>query len=363
MVKELAVNASLLISCFFVGNLLLTALRKRTFPIQLKPYLYSLGFGVMGVVLMIFSIHHSGTIIDFRLVAIALAAAYGGLLSSLLTSVMIGCFRVVLFGTSMMSALALESVLITGLICGLISRLVVNRVRQWFCLLLLVAISGSFSVAVELPNTRDMYTVIPVYWLGCIVTGSVAYVVSQYLRRSNRSLSQLEWNSRRDFLTDLNNARQFDLTINQMFSDSVDRQSEFSLLILDIDHFKRVNDQYGHQAGDAVLRDLARLLCDVIRVDDHVFRNGGEEFTVLLPECSREMSFDIAERIRAAVENHLFPLPGGRVLKVTISIGVATYPTMAADLGLLVERADQGLYLAKRAGRNKICVANEVVVG
>lgn len=129
----------------------------------------------------------------------------------------------------------------------------------------------------------------------------------------------------------------------------------FSLLVMDIDHFKRFNDTYGHAVGDNVLRLVARTLRDGMRSGlDLACRYGGEEMVVLLPETDAEGALISAERIRRDIEQAGLPGPDGVVLKVTISIGVATFPNQASGAAELFERADQALYKSKHRGRNRV---------
>jgi diguanylate cyclase (GGDEF)-like protein len=125
---------------------------------------------------------------------------------------------------------------------------------------------------------------------------------------------------------------------------------------MDIDHFKRINDSYGHAAGDAVLRQLADLLKRASRVEDLVFRYGGEEFAAVLPNASARAAVQIADRIRALVERYTF-LWDRQSVPVTLSIGVANLSGAEKDSQALIEAADAALYQAKRSGRNRVVVA------
>ena len=163
--------------------------------------------------------------------------------------------------------------------------------------------------------------------------------------------------SSRDPLTGLANRRQFELTIASEV-DRVARAGEPALvLMVDIDHFKRVNDAYGHPAGDLVLKAVAATLFDCIRPMDTVARFGGEEFAMILPNCGPSFGQAVAERIRAQVGAGRIVLPGGERVSVTVSIGGAFAPQWVRSSALLwVERADQQLYLAKSQGRNRACL-------
>ncbi len=166
--------------------------------------------------------------------------------------------------------------------------------------------------------------------------------------------------ARKDGLTDLYNHRFF----NQLLETEVSRARRYnrvvSLLMIDIDHFKRYNDSHGHPAGDVALKRLAYLLRHSSRDCDFVARYGGEEFAVIAPEASTDSARRMAERIRSLVEEAEFDgeevMAGGRL---TISIGVATFPMQASDKRELVERADEALYRAKALGRNRVVVYGE----
>jgi len=127
-------------------------------------------------------------------------------------------------------------------------------------------------------------------------------------------------------------------------------------LLLDIDHFKRINDTHGHAAGDAVLRQLADLLKRTSRVEDLVFRYGGEEFAAVLPNASARAAAQIADRIRSVVEKYSF-LWENQTIPVTLSIGVANLNGAEKDSQALIESADAALYQAKKSGRNRVVVA------
>jgi diguanylate cyclase (GGDEF)-like protein len=130
-----------------------------------------------------------------------------------------------------------------------------------------------------------------------------------------------------------------------------------SIVILDLDHFKKINDKYGHLGGDAVLLRFVEVVRGCLRQSDVLTRYGGEEFCILLPGVGRAGARVVGERIRAAIEASTF-FVGAVPLKVTSSVGVAELPSdAAATLSALVARADQALYIAKRDGRNRVSVA------
>ncbi len=162
--------------------------------------------------------------------------------------------------------------------------------------------------------------------------------------------------SSRDALTGLANRRAFELALAREV-DRVARSGEPALLLaLDIDHFKRVNDTWGHAAGDQVLQAVAAALLDSVRPMDLVARVGGEEFAIILPNCPSAFGQTVAERVRRRVQAEpVVVQPGGQRLSVTISVGGAFAPQWVRSTpALWQERSDQQLYLAKARGRNRV---------
>jgi diguanylate cyclase len=163
--------------------------------------------------------------------------------------------------------------------------------------------------------------------------------------------------SSRDALTGLANRRQFEIAIAREV-DRVARAGEPALLlVLDIDHFKKVNDVYGHDAGDAVIQSVANVLQDCVRPMDTVARIGGEEFAMILPNCAPTFGETVAERVRNKVATQTVAVVGGQNLQVTVSVGGAFAPQwVRSSSQLWLKRADQQLYQAKREGRNRTCL-------
>lgn len=164
--------------------------------------------------------------------------------------------------------------------------------------------------------------------------------------------------SQHDGLTDLYNHRMFVEKLAQEINRLQRTKKTLSLMMLDIDHFKQFNDTYGHQVGDAVLKELAAIILAQSRSHsiDICCRYGGEEFIIIMPELELKNAIAVAERIRKAVENHLFPIENNiREGKVTISIGVASIKSgeeLAPEK--LTKKADDALYTSKRNGRNQV---------
>ncbi len=157
-----------------------------------------------------------------------------------------------------------------------------------------------------------------------------------------------------DGLTGLHNHRVFREKLHEEIERSKRYVRDISLLMLDIDHFKKFNDTYGHQSGDTVLKTVSELIRNNIRNTDFGARYGGEEFAVILPETSGPQARIVAERLRTSISGHVFTLGSGEQQRVTVSLGYATFPRDADADEVLIKRADESLYASKHQGRNRV---------
>jgi two-component system cell cycle response regulator len=171
------------------------------------------------------------------------------------------------------------------------------------------------------------------------------------LVEKNRLLEHL---STTDSLTGLRNRRHLDEVLNAEFARSQRHGTSMAVAMADIDNFKQINDQYGHPAGDEVLRRIADTMQDIVRVTDCGARYGGEEFLVVLMNNDSEGGLVFAERLRSAVEALRIDVRGDEPLQVTISIGVASYQPDQQSAEALITAADEALYQAKTGGRNQV---------
>lgn len=176
-------------------------------------------------------------------------------------------------------------------------------------------------------------------------------------RRLEGDAQALEQLATRDGLSGLYNHRTFYTLLEDEIIRARRYKHPFSLLMIDVDHFKLVNDTHGHQAGDAVLRGLSERLTDLVRDVDRVCRYGGEEMTVILPDT--DAALEMGERLRAAVEATPFDIGAGQTIGITVSIGAASFPHNADTGQALVAAADTALYAAKQGGRNRVCGCEE----
>jgi diguanylate cyclase (GGDEF)-like protein len=186
-----------------------------------------------------------------------------------------------------------------------------------------------------------------------------AMIVKLRVRNQIQIVNQfrtIEHLSRIDQLTNIPNRRSFDERLRAEWNRTIREQTPISILILDVDKFKNYNDTYGHQQGDVLLQAVAQILSRLSRrSSDFAARWGGEEFVILLPNTPLAAALDIAERLRADIENEEVPYAGNTITKVTVSIGVNTQiPGQADSIDAFILGADKALYAAKELGRNKV---------
>ena len=167
--------------------------------------------------------------------------------------------------------------------------------------------------------------------------------------------AQLEHLAMMDDLTGLMNRRAFFIQGKKEISRTNRHKTPLSLLMLDVDGFKEVNDQYGHEAGDLVLQQISQKLVEQVREMDSVARMGGEEFSLLLPNTEKKDAAKLAERIRLAVEQESCQVQK-QTIHVTVSIGVASYSKKTPTLEDIIRQADHSMYKAKNLGRNRVVV-------
>ena len=163
-----------------------------------------------------------------------------------------------------------------------------------------------------------------------------------------------------DPLTDLYNRRYFDTIIEELISLSIRNKEPLCLILLDIDHFKKINDSYGHDVGDMVLKKLAKELLAVLRDSDVITRIGGEEFAIVFPKTKISGAYKTSEKIREIIENLKIKIDEETTISFTISIGVAVFDeSIDKNTHTMIKRADKALYKAKNSGRNKVVVYDE----
>jgi len=356
MLRDLFINGTILISFIFI----ISKIFKNTFlNLHISytyKFLFGLSQGVLGIILMLFTIHITPIVImDFRHIPLLIAALYGGGFASIIAGITVAIFRISYFGVSIPSIIASINMFNIAIACAIISKLNLSGFKKWMYMNLTSSLIITSTFLLTIRDPIPLRHTLVYFWLASSIIGTLSYYIANYMNNSIKLQYKLVHESTIDFLTGLNNVRQFNNALNNSFANVINRHEHLSILIIDIDFFKKVNDTYGHLSGDSVLKQLGIVLNAYCRSFDVISRIGGEEFSAILPDCPSQQAIEIAERLRVAVALHEFILSDELKINITVSIGAATYPDNVQDLETLVCQADTALYCAKRSGRNKIC--------
>ncbi|WP_181347134.1 diguanylate cyclase [Thalassobacillus sp. CUG 92003] len=357
MISDLVVNISLLISFTFVWHQLFRH-NRLTFSSSLTiKTLDGLLAGILGIILMHYSlIVNDITILDLRHIPVVMVAFYGGFIPPLIAAAVITVGRF-LIDVNFSSFVSLFMMLAIALGAGVIARVIKSgKWKKWTWLLIYSQAVFSLALFIVVDEFNQVLDFAFIHIISTMVGGYMIFYFVDYIRTNSERYFQYKENAELDALTGLYNVRSFDHFYNTMIVESIEAHECCAVCLLDVDHFKQINDTYGHPAGDEILQQLASLLAGLIRYEDKLSRNGGEEFSILLPDCQQEQANLIAERIRGAVETYPFTLPDGQIIRLTVSMGVSAFNgEPGGDQENLYQDADAALYQAKQNGRNSVC--------
>ena len=312
-------------------------------------------WGLMGVTLIIFGIDlPNNLVVDFRNLAIFLSAISGGWASAILSAIIISVFRLLYFGINPPSIATGITIIILVVVFCIIAGLKIKNRMKWLISIGISEIISSIAFITIIDDVNFRINIILSYCISLSIMSFILYYYVIYIEGLMESFRSYMQEANRDFLTGLSNVRHFDKVYNSIFDNTKFRYEVISLLYIDIDYFKNVNDTYGHKEGDIVLKKVSEILTETCRNTAIVPRNGGEEFSVILGDCPPQIAMEIAERIRKTVEATPIELSNQTKISITLSIGVASYPNPVRDFNMLMERADMALYKAKHTGRNKV---------
>lgn len=356
LIKQLFVNSAILIAALFIIGQHLSSKPLNYYSQSKLKLVIGVLAGLIGSILVFFGIQLKGAVVvDFRYISLIVSSIYGGPIASIIGGLVIAVFRAFFIGTSYVSVMGALFVLSVSIGCGIISKIKYGKKTKWILMIFYSLINSFFSLSIVTPNYQDLIRTFIPYCLSFLFLGFLVYYYSDTITLSNKHIIHLKEESTKDFLTELNNVRSFDILYNEALKNAQKKSQTLSVVLIDIDHFKRVNDTHGHQAGDNILKQLGEILKQGCRSFDIISRNGGEEFSMILMNCTNMKAYDIAERIRKRVEGHVFLLNDGKQINITISLGIATYPDSAQDNESLFKSADKALYKAKNSGRNRVC--------
>lgn len=314
--------------------------------------------GLFGIVLMIFSVEVAeNALIDLRFIPVMILVLFTGSFPAV-----IGCALIIIgrfmLGDSTSYAMTTPILMVT-LVIGfvLIHKLYQPHRATYKKALLMILFSDIVFIAIMLFHFHDLLQLmsfVPIYSLISFIAGLSATFFIKHLSKTEYLLSKYQEEVATDFLTGLQNMRSFEQIWSQSVHRSITKKESLSLLTIDIDYFKQINDTYGHPAGNQILSDFSHILLRNIRSFDIAFRNGGDEFSIILPGCPHVYALEVAERIRKEVEEFQFEVSMNQVIPITVCIGVATYPDTCSDYSQIIHTADESLYKAKKLGKNKV---------
>jgi len=202
----------------------------------------------------------------------------------------------------------------------------------------------------------------PSFWAGLLAISSpmilVAYITTMLAADIRYAMEKIKQVSDTDELTDIYNMRAFSSILQRAFKQAVRYGHALSVVMIDSDNLKQINDTHGHESGNRLLQHLVRCIREQLRGSDVMARFGGDEFIVLLPETNSKGAVEMAERIRRAVEISRFDIRTGDT-NITVSLGVASYPVDGGNLDSILEKADKAMYRAKQRGRNRVIAYTE----
>jgi len=350
--NQFLLNFSLLITSLLFAFLPLRHVKRISpaSPVKLR-ILVGLIAGFISVLLVLNSITYDGAKIDLRLVALVTAYYYGGWVSGGITTLAILGARFAITPPG-----AYEGLILTGLICiallitASIYRRFASHTLKDYLVLIGIGIGYSLPALYLLTETFNRFLEIAlVYIIFILLGGYVTYRFLQELRKHFQFVQTQQELALTDGLTNLANRRKLDETLAHYDKHGY----AFSVLIVDIDFFKSVNDTYGHDGGDVVLRQLSHLLEHCCPDQALVGRYGGEEFVILLPDTPLKDAVRLGETIRLACADQHFVFGTYPAFHVTLSIGAASSDQGETSFEV-VQKADQALYQAKQTGRNKV---------
>jgi diguanylate cyclase (GGDEF)-like protein len=227
--------------------------------------------------------------------------------------------------------------------------------------LLEIALIGAFYFYIassdNLTYTYAEFSRVMIYFSPFVL---VAYITTLLVADLQKGRSMFKEMAETDDMTHLLNKRSFMPLYKAAAEQALHNSQSLTVMMIDADNLKEINDQYGHQAGDKLILAVATAIADCLRATDIVCRYGGDEFVAVLPKLDTDKAWELGERLRKAVANTSFDVEGRRI-SATVSIGIATYPTQVPDITQLLEKADESLYLSKRTGRNRVMQYGEEI--
>lgn len=359
MITDLFVNFSIVISLIFIYMQIRWKTHKQAAIPSLSVVIDGISAGCMGYVLMYFSIRITPeTILDFRYIPIMLMVLFVGKRPAIIGSVIIivGRFYIGVNRSAVYAIFMVGLLLIGYLILNELLKAEERMLRKGFYFTIYSNVIVTYFLVIMVGEFNRIVPVMFLFWIISTLGSMVAVYLVNYMRSSEYLFNKYQVESSTDFLTGLSNIRKFDDYWTKVSENAKKSQTACAIIMIDIDRFKLTNDTYGHAAGDFVLVELGRIMEEIFSNYGCVFRKGGEEFIVVLPDSDKGKALNLAEALRQHVEQKEFITRDLIRIPITVSIGVTAYPETINQLSDMVERADRLLYKSKNEGRNRVSV-------
>ncbi|RFU71082.1 GGDEF domain-containing protein [Peribacillus saganii] len=349
MIKDYIACLGLIFAFMLTAGLVQKAGRYEHHVSLIKHIKIGVIYGLLGSGLLLFSISMpGGGTINIGYVAAIIAARNGRAVSLGAACLIMWVYQLFINGAITGS----ESISLAALVLFLLALIQFQLSDPVYFLL---AILGGTAMHTGLSSIAAEQQISFQAFLYAAAGGIPTYFIQKISKRDVELFRSYHKEATTDFLTGVQNVRQFDKRLNSLVRKALLRNEPLSLLLIDIDHFKKINDTYGHITGDFVLKEAAKVLTSQLSNKDFLSRNGGEEFAVLLPGYAHAKGLSVAEALRKSIEAAVFYYEFTLKIQITISIGVATLNETVYDPEELIVQADNALYSAKHAGRNQVC--------
>ncbi|WP_026828678.1 GGDEF domain-containing protein [Exiguobacterium artemiae] len=351
---DLLHNLTLLMSGFYLLGKLsphpITVDSKRSIRI-----LYGISLSVLSWLLMQLTIEPvPGVLVDLRHIPVIVAAYFAGPLPTMIVTIVIILYR---FSVNLNSSAYVAALFITLIAVGtslLVKWLPIYSKRTFTIVTVYATVLHGIVLTYVLADSGFIMDILSVVLPASFISSWIALVIIRDIRLTKQSMRTWQQTAQRDFLTGLHNFRAFTDHFDDLKQQTILQQHEVALITIDIDHFKHVNDTFGHEAGDEVLRQFASRLRDGVTDAGFISRNGGEEFSVLVEQLTEPKVLALAEQLRERIATTPFQLTNGAQLPLTASFGVAHFPKSTSEIQQLVTDADLTLYHSKQNGRNQV---------
>jgi len=238
----------------------------------------------------------------------------------------------------------------------LVHKIRTSGEKNYTYIIMLTAMDDKDNVVVGLESGADEYLTKPFNSKELVARVASGMRILKLEEQLMQAHQQMEILAMRDGLTGLLNRRTIEEYAEAEFNLTLRKERVLSVIMLDIDHFKNINDRFGHNCGDHTLQQVAKILKEDLRIYDRIGRWGGEEFILILPDTQLMDAAKVAERIRARTAEMEMSLENGEEFSVQISLGIASTASQFSSLTKLIDAADQALYQAKQTGRNRVCI-------